>query len=190
VNGESIRPQPKPTRAPKERSRLRQVSPKRAARIAAGEERPGMKRGRPMRRKGDTAYANRDREFGRMAFYHSLWCMLRDLARGGNVEPRHMMAALACEGPIEVAHLGERAGYRRCSDAETAPLCRRHHRGIDGTVGGRAKWYSELGREDQRDLRDRLIRFSAYYWDGLTPAEQAKWEQIAEARRAGARAAS
>lgn len=123
-----------------------------------------------------------------MAFYSSLWCMLRDLANGGNIEPRLMSVTLACGGPVEVAHLGDRGatgtgGWRRAPDKLTAPLCRKHHRAIDGTVGGKAKWYVELGREGQQELREKLVRFAGYYWDGLAPHGREEWDRRAEAQR-------
>lgn len=136
-----------------------------------------------------TKHARRPREFGRMAFYSSLWCMLRDLARGGNIATRDVEAAMACDGPIEVAHLGDRGasgtgGWRRCPDAQTAPLCRKHHRGIDGGVGGRARWYVALGRAGQQELREKLVFFADAYWDGLTEAQREEWNARAEAQRA------
>lgn len=33
-----------------------------------------------------------------------------------------------CSGRIEVNHVGPRPLGRKCSDRETAPMCRRHHR--------------------------------------------------------------
>lgn len=141
-----------------------------------------------------TKHSRREREFGRMAFYSSLWCMLRDLARGGSIPPANVSAAMACDGPIEVAHLGDRGatgtgGWRRAPDATTAPLCRHHHRGIDGKVGGKAPWYVALGREGQSELRGLLVLFSSNYWDGLTPAGRAEWDANAERQRKERRAA-
>jgi hypothetical protein len=112
-----------------------------------------------------------------MRFYSSLWCMLLDLSNGGNLSPALMSSILACGGPVEVAHLGPRAGWRRGKDAETAPLCRKHHRAIDGTVGGRAPWYVALGRDGQRELREKLVRFAGYYWDGLAPYVRQRWNE-------------
>jgi hypothetical protein len=111
-----------------------------------------------------------------MAFYSQLWCMMRDLARTGNVVPSAIPDAMNCTGRIEVAHLGSRAGWRRCSDAETAPLCRQHHRDLDGRVGGKASWYVALGRAGQAELRGRLVQFADFYWQTLTPKQRDEWD--------------
>jgi hypothetical protein len=173
-----IRPVPKPVPRPKKPSKPLRSRRRRRPRV----EQVQQAFPKPTRPEG-TKHRRRAREFGRMAFYAHLWCMLLDLARGGNAEPRHMEAWLACEGPIEVAHLGARAGWRRCSDDQTAPLCRKHHRQIDGKVGGRARWFVELGREGQREVREKLIRFAGYYWDGLTPEGRGEWDRRAAAER-------
>jgi hypothetical protein len=125
-----------------------------------------------------------------MAFYSHLWCMVRELASTGGTWPKYedaMLAMLACSGPIEVAHLGARAGWRRGKDSETAPLCRQHHRDIDGRVGGRAPWYVALGRDSQRDVREKLVAMAAAYWDYLSDSGRASWDARAAAQRAGER---
>jgi hypothetical protein len=124
-----------------------------------------------------------------MAFYGNLWCMLRDLAQGGNIEPRNVQAAMACDGEVQVAHLGKRGaagtgGWRRAPDDKTAPLCRHHHDVIDGRTGRRARaWFVELGRTGQDYLREKLIQFAAFYWDGLAPSGREEWERRAAAER-------
>jgi hypothetical protein len=129
-----------------------------------------------------------------MAFYAGLWCMLRDLARGGNMPPHLEDVAMACNGPIEVAHLGDRGatgtgGWRRAPDATTAPLCRRHHRAIDGTVGGKARWYVALFREGQQELRAKLVYFANAYWEGLTDHGRKHWDALAASRASATRGA-
>jgi len=121
-----------------------------------------------------------------MAFYASLWCILRDIALTGNIEPHLVEAATACGrgtywSGIEVAHIGDRGatgtgGWRRAPDDKTAPLCRKHHKAIDGKEGGKAPWYVALGRDGQRELRAKLVRFASYYWDGLTDDGRAHWD--------------
>lgn len=124
-----------------------------------------------------------------MAFYGSLWCMLRDLARTGNIEPHLVSECMDCGVPdgmakaIEVAHLGERPGYRRAPDWTTAPLCWKHHKAIDGKEGGKAPWYVALGRERQLELRQKLWETADHYWRMLTPATQGSWNDLA--RRTG-----
>lgn len=148
-------------------------------------------------REAKTKHGRRPRELGRMAFYSNLWCILRDLAQGGNIEPDLIEVASDCGrgawGTIEVAHLGDRGakgtgGWRRAPDKLTAPLCRKHHRAIDGTVGGRAPWYVSRGREWQQELRAKLVRFASYYWDGLAPHVRAEWDRKAAEQRLAARA--
>ena len=169
-----IRPVPKPTkRPPKPRQPLRRGKPL---------ERSWMRKGAKK-----TKHARRAREFGRMAFYSSLWCMLRDISRAGRLPTPINEVTQACEGPIEVAHLGDRGatgtgGWRRAPDAKTAPLCRHHHRSIDGRVGGKAPWYVALGREGQRELRADLVLFADLYWQGLTEEGRAHWDAVASSR--------
>jgi hypothetical protein len=140
---------------------------------------------KPARRPG-TKHSRRPRERGRMKFYSQLWCLLRDLANNGNLQPHLVDAGLACRGPIEVAHLGDRGatgtgGWRRAPDRATAPLCRKHHRAIDGKVGGKAPWYVALGRHGQQELRAKLVQFAGFYWDGLNDEGRAAWERRAAA---------
>jgi len=166
---------PKPRRAPKEPQRLKRKTPLRAKRW-------GVSRG-----PSKTKHARRPRNFARMAFVKTLPCGLADaffVVAGGLVgapQPE------ACAGHVEAAHLGDRAGFRRCSDDETAPLCRRHHRvpGIDGNVGGRAPWYVALGRDGQRALRAELVSLATEEWEALGEAGRRHWDEMAAARRRG-----
>lgn len=189
-----IRPQPKPVRKEKPRRPLRARRRPRAetaARASRRAAKAALALPPPVAPRG-TKHARRPRERGRMLFYSRLWCMLRDIALTGNVEPRLIGVATDCgKGPfwsgIEVAHLGDRGatgtgGWRRAPDDKTAPLCRKHHKAIDGKEGGKAPWYVALGREGHRELRAKLIRFAGYYWDALTDDGRAHWETQAAAR--------
>lgn len=195
-----IRPQPKPVRAPKkprqpmrrgkpiERKRWgtsRRVDGKRALKLPESFQ---PKFPKPVSPKG-TKHRRRPRELGRMLFYSGLWCMLRRLARNGNIPPANVAIIMSYGGPIEVAHLGDRGatgsgGWRRAPDRLTAPLSRDAHRAIDGKVGGKAPWYVALGREGQRELRRLLVLFADNYWQMLTPEGRAEWDRKAAAERA------
>lgn len=180
-----LRAVPKPVKREKERKPLRRGKPIGPATFeearAQRRDLQARRRAKPARK---TKHARRDRELGRMLFYSTLWCILRDMARSGNIEPSRIDAAMACDGPIEVAHLGPRAGWRRCGDGKTAPLCRKHHREIDGKIGGRGPWFVSLGRERQLEIREKLTDFADNYWRMLTPAEQQGWDDKAVAQRA------
>jgi hypothetical protein len=130
-----------------------------------------------------TKHARRPRNFGRMAFVKTLPCGLADafFVVAGSLTDGPPPGL--CSGPIECMHLGDRAGWRRCSDDETAPGCRTHHRGIDGTVGGRAPWYVALGRDGQRALRAELVSRASEAWGALGEAGQKHWRELAAARR-------
>lgn len=128
-----------------------------------------------------TKHGRRPRERGRMLFYATLWCMLRDMGQGGNIEPHLLTAALACEGEVQVAHLGERGGrgtggWRRAPDAKSAPLCRKHHDELDGRAGRRArKWFVDMGRVGQQHMKNQLVFFAGAYWNNLAPDQQETW---------------
>lgn len=124
-----------------------------------------------------------------MLFYKSMPCMLA----GGMAMLRTVSTAQArvwvdfCDGPTEAAHLGPRAGFRRCPDNQTAPLCRKHHRqpGIDGNVGGRAKWYVAMNRSDQLRLRQILWTQADLLWLALPDHVRSEWNQRAAGRQRG-----
>lgn len=218
MNGEPIKPQVKPVRREKEPKRLRQVSVKRAARIAAGE--PAMSRSRlkpkqygtrrkpprrsltaefahpkPQRAKG-TAHSRRPREFGKMFFLRTLPCRVREVWLSVVLNAGHNRDGLPepprCDSIIEVMHLGskrKRGGWRRADDSETARGCRVHHRGIDGTVGGRGPWYVALGEDGQTELRRRLVALNDAEWLALTPESRALWDEEARRQIAGLKSA-
>lgn len=189
MNGEPIRPVPKPEpRAPKKPSRLRQISPARAARIAAGEEQPGMKRGGPMRRKGDTAYSNRERLTGKMLF----------VARVLPCAARAVEGAGPCIGDRQCAHLGDRktnGGFRKCPDDECGCLCAEHHRLVDNPTGwsGREGFYLLMSPPERTAFRIAAMAAADEAWNELTDEQRDFWEDRAAlefARRGEARRAA
>lgn len=168
---------PKPVRAPRPPK-----PPKRKNRLRAKSR--GVSRG-----PSKTAHARRTREWGRMAFVRTLPCAvsMAYCIVAGNRPGAPLPGP--CSGHIECMHLGDRAGWRRCPDAETAPGCRAHHRDIDGQVGGRGKWYVALGREGQRAFRDELASMASDAWESLGVAGRAHWDELAAASRAEQRCA-
>jgi len=68
-----------------------------------------------------------------------------------------------CAGVTEAAHVGRRARGRKCDDAETIPLCQRHHRMLDDCIGGslfpgvprelRREWLAAQVNRVQTELR-------------------------------------
>lgn len=189
---------PKPVRKEKPRKWFgprRRTRAETAARASRKQAKAALALPPPVSPKG-TKHSRRPRDLGRMLFYSQLWCMLRDLSRGGNIEPHLMKAAEDCGrgsywGGLEVAHLGDRGatgtgGWRRAPDDKTAPLCRKHHKAIDGKEGGKARWYVAMGRLEQQELRAKLVRFAGYYWDGLSDHGRAHWNELAAAQRRAA----
>lgn len=179
MNGEPIRPVPKPTRAPKEPRRLQPIGRRKAARIAAGEESPGLARGKPMRRKGDTAYSNRDRESGKMLFVRStLPCAARAIP---GIDP--------CRGEHQFAHLGDRktnGGFRKCPDGEGGCLCAHHHQLVDNPTGwsGRAGFYLDMSPELRAAFRVGAMAAADDAWNSLTVEQQDFWTDRAAMRSA------
>jgi hypothetical protein len=159
-----IRPCPKPVK------RVKEPKPLRAKRWGVSKSKRG------------TAHGRRERQWGRMMYYKTLPCDMRTTF--ALVFPFEFEGSRpgVCFGCIEVAHLGERAGWRRCPDRQTGPLCQRHHRDIDGRIGGRAPWYVALGREGQRALRGRLVARADLRWSTLTGNQRADWEARAMER--------
>ena len=160
-----MNPQPKPVAKPK-----KPRQPLRRSWMRAGKRK--------------TKHARRVREWGRMAFYKSLPCGLLEAMSALEKVSIHQARVWVdfCDGVVEVAHLGPRAGWRRGKDAETAPLCRKHHRDIDGQVGGKAPWYVARGREGQFAVRARLIAQADALWFALDPEQRAEWDARAELR--------
>ena len=174
-------------------TRLQSHTPIRASKpISRGEpmRRSPMKRG-----KSKTSHARRARNYGRMLFVRSLPCGVPDaffIVAGvglGDVSPGPCGEGI--HGKIECMHLGKRAGWRRCSDDETAPGCAKHHRlnGIDGGVGGHGKWYIALGADGQRALKDELVSQATKAWEALGEAGQRHWHELSAAQFAEWRSA-
>src|SRR6185437_10603841 len=146
----------------------------------------------PIKRgKSKTAHSRRERNYGRMAFVESLPCGVPDaffVVAGIGIGD---LSTGPCSGRVECMHLGKRAGWRRCSDDETAPGCAKHHRlnGIDGGVGGHGKWYVALGADGQRALKDELVSQATKAWESLGEAGQRHWHELAAAQFAELRSA-
>jgi hypothetical protein len=166
---------PKPVRREKEPTRLRQVSAKRAARIAAGQERPGLKRSRMRRGKGRTAYARRPRDVGRMLFVKSLYCYV------GSV-----YGSEDCSRVIEAHHAGKRGLGQKAPDDTCIPLCRRHHQQATDYSGffSAASW-PEPGSRAR--FVEGAIADTRAAWDALSEMEQSSWQALAAHSRGGAR---
>lgn len=180
-----MNPVPKPQkRPPKPRQPLRRKRPGVRRRVAGPRPSDALAHPKP-RREAKTAHGRRQRETGRMLFYKSMPCMLAD----GMAMLRTVSTSQArvwvdfCDGSTEAAHLGPRKGYR-APDNQTAPLCRRHHRepGIDGNVGGRAKWYVALSPEDRLRLRQILWTQADLLWLALPVRVREEWNRRATAR--------
>ncbi len=156
-------------RPAKEPTRLAAVSKKRAARIAAGAERPGMKRSRMRRGKGDNAYARRPRDFGRMLFVKSLYCYV------GTV-----YGSEGCSRIIEAHHAGKRGLGQKAPDDTCIPLCVRHHRQATDYSGffSLANWPAPGSRAA---FVEGAIADTRAAWDALSEAEQARWYEMATA---------
>jgi hypothetical protein len=145
------------------------------------KDRKPLKRSRMKASKRGTAHSRRPREWGRLAYYKTLPCDMFASCVAQFPDALVMFWG-ACLGRTEVAHLGDRAGWRRCPDSETAPLCRHHHQDIDGRIGGRAPWYVALGREGQRALRERLVARADLRWSTLTTNQRQDWNARAMER--------
>jgi len=179
---------PKPTRRVKEPKRLKQVSDKRAARIAAGEERSGLARTSRLKARGNTAYANRERETGFMLFTRStLPCAARAVE---GIDP--------CRGVLQFAHLGDRTkngGFRKCPDGEGGCLCAHHHQQVDNPTGwsGREGFYLRMSPPEREVFRGRAMLAAVEAWLELVPAQREWWDNRAaqlNAEREARRAAS
>jgi hypothetical protein len=162
---------PKPIRREREPQRLKQVSAKRAQRIAAGKERPGISRSRPgvHRKPGGTAHSRRPREFGRMKFARDTMACAVVLHNVPVPIPPG-----PCIGPLQYMHLGARKGYR-APDSEGAPGCAHHHQMIDNPDG----FYLAMTEEERADFRARAIAEQKACWDSLTPEQREWWDEQA-----------
>lgn len=167
MNGEPMRPTPKPVKREK-------AAPS------------GMKRGSPLkanrwgvsRSARGTAHSRRPREWGFMAFCHDRGCELRR-----DVDTQNLLGLVhVCKGPVQFAHLSDLKRYD--VGDKGSGLCRdAAHQGIDGMVGGKAPWYVALGKDGQKLIRDRLANRARRAWEAFTDEQRAAWEDIAVARR-------
>lgn len=168
--GDPIRSQPKPVRAEKEPKRLRQVSAKRAARIAAGEhpiKRGWMKKQPPRRIERDAP------EAGYTHWLHAQPCRAIGVIRG------HV-----CKLPIQAAHLRNHTGLSRKEPAHLqTSLCDGIHDEYDERRGYFECW------DDVRRVEWFLARVaeSRLAWMDLSQEERNRW--LAAAQRWAGRSA-
>lgn len=183
MNGEPIRPCPKPVRAAKEPKRLRAVGLKKAARIAAGEERAGMKRGY-MKKKPPRRLATEDA--GRMEFARHGTCV------GSIWFPGHI-----CRGDLTASHERNPPGElptgtgRKEDPRKTCRMCRGLHLDEWEARAGVFEGWTNEQRHDFMTARYTEVNIE---WDALADEQREWWtEQEAinrkkrsEARRAAA----
>jgi hypothetical protein len=172
VTGEAMRPDPKPVKRAKAKP-------------------TGLKRKRwgVQRKAGGTKHSRRWRDWGRMAWLHSLRvCFVREFVRqrfNGPLDemPRAIALRLAgtglmgdCYGAFQCSHLFGR--YRDPHDAKTVLACRRHHEDIDRTRA----WFLALTKPERLWLKTDLAARATAGWDQVPPSEQARWREIGLAR--------
>ena len=142
-------------------------------------------------RKTGTKHGRRPREFGRMLFYSTLRGDVVEALRSLSLETGKTAYFIAAEkagpgvGRVQVMHLhlGHMAGRRRAPDHQTAPGHENHHKGIDGDIGGKARWYVELGWDRQQAMHAKLIDRARAKWNALTDRERQGWDELAELQR-------
>jgi hypothetical protein len=148
-----------------------------------------MERGAPMRPKGDTAYANRERLTGKMWF----------IARALTCAARAVEGAGPCVGVNQCAHLGDRrtnGGFRKCPDAECGCLCAEHHGQVDNGSGWTASlsFYLRMTPDERDAFRRAAIAAADQAWLAMTVEQREWWDDQAarelarrrEARRSAA----
>lgn len=171
MTGEPIRPQVKPVRAAKEPQRLRQVSAKRAARIAAGEQpiaRSWMKKGPPRRK------SHHDYDAGREEFARAQDCI------GRSAFPGHI-----CVGVNEASHERNPQGQlptgtgRKEPSRLTVSKCSELHRHWTNATGPFAGW----SNDDRHAFMAPHIDATNALWDALTEEQREWWRDLA-ARKA------
>jgi hypothetical protein len=163
---------PKPVRREKEPKRLRQVSAKKAARIAAGEERAGLKRSF-MKRRPPTPVVGE--AAGRMEFARA------DVCVGLSAFPDHV-----CVGDMTASHErnpegGMPTGTGRKEDArKTCGMCWALHLNEWTTNSGNFAGWTKAQRHEFM-----LANYTALNakWDALPPAGREWWAGHAEVMR-------
>lgn len=131
-----------------------------------------------------TSHRRRRREWGRMAYAHTLGCdvWFAYAEEFGAVGAAHAGIG-PCRGRREYMHLHlEEGSGVRAPDHQGAIGCEGHHEDIDGEVGGKGPWYVALGRDGQLRLKRRLVDRQRARWDALAPEERAHWDEVGEAR--------
>lgn len=140
---------------------------------------PALAFPKPERPKG-TSYSRRPRETGRMVFYKSLPCDVRQvvwLTFGNSIGD--------CEGETQAMHLGEHGLSNKCDDQYTGPGCRGHHDDLDGRSGRLKRlWWTSLTKTEQLLVKFHLVTRAKRQWDALTDGERARWNARANNREA------
>lgn len=102
-----------------------------------------MKRSPLKRRRAKPRRSKRMRDVEHLLLVKQLPCCRPVVCRGGELRKQQTDEWERCEGPIEADHAGRRPLGRKCSDDETIPLCRRHHRDrtdLRGVFAGFDAW--------------------------------------------------
>lgn len=100
-----------------------------------------IKRGkRPKARRSTPRRSGRVRDVPWMLAVKELPCRARRLS--------------ACDGPVEADHEGRRGLGQKCSDRETAPLCKLHHLQRETFSGPFSNWH----HDEMRAWLDENIR--------------------------------
>jgi hypothetical protein len=162
---------PKPVRRPKERKRLRQVSPKKAARVAAGEQAAGMKRGRieyqPPRR-----LAGSGSDPGKQAWTRAQDCV------GLAFFPGHR-----CVGDNTFSHERDHTGTGlKAPDARGCCMCwGLHDEWGRATTEGKGPWQGMTPDDRKRWMARRCDEFEAL-WQAMTDDERTWWRDVGAQR--------
>lgn len=191
-------PVPKPVKREKKKpTGLRRTSMTPATYGEALAKQRKSQRRRRQHQKRLSAHARRPREWGRMAWLHSLrFCFVRaffqqqwlvedpdpDQAMAGVVQFRLIGLVSPCGGEFQCAHL---FGRYNNGDRFTVLACRDHHMDVDQT----RRWFLVLTKPERRWLKTFLAARATLAWEALPTEERARWHEIGEARFGRRRAA-
>lgn len=173
MNGEPIRPVPKPTLRIKEPKRLQAIGKKKAARIAAGEERPGMKRSR-IKPKPPRRLDGPGSDPGRLEYARAQLCV------GAACFPDHI-----CIGDVQASHERNPMGGlptgmgRKEPDYLTTSKCAELHRQWTDHAGVFRGWSNERRHVW---MAERITETQAG-WEALNDSQREWWQGQAEVMR-------
>lgn len=118
-----------------------------------------LSRGAHLKKKGSGKYARRERNWGRMAFVHSLPCVVGE----------YQGITGSCDGPIHAHHMTPRR--QDWHDETVVPMCSHHHDCWHGFMGFFKGW-----TETERDLFNGMsVGKTQGAWDQLTEDERQRW---------------